>query len=266
MNIKPNIDDPRLTRKIDGLDQDLQTQTIHVIEEKPLTLYLNSQEIVTMMTINDYPEYLAIGYLLNQNMLLKDDKILSIEYEEDIDTIVVRTKRKTNFEKKLKKKTLTSGCAQGTVFGDIMENFEKKKLDDKKKINIEWIYQLSKKINLTPSLYLKAGAIHGCVLCFENSPLIYMEDVGRHNAIDKIAGYMFLKKIKPNDKTFYTTGRLTSEMVIKSVQMEIPIVISRSGFTAWGVDLAKKANLTLIGRARGKKFTVLSGEQRIEKN
>ena len=126
MNIKPNIDDPRLTRKIDGLDQDLQTQTIHVIEEKPLTLYLNSQEIVTMMTINDYPEYLAIGYLLNQNMLLKDDKILSIEYEEDIDTIVVRTKRKTNFEKKLKKKTLTSGCAQGTVFGDIMENFEKK--------------------------------------------------------------------------------------------------------------------------------------------
>ena len=266
MNIKPNIDDPRLTRKIDGLDQDLQTQTIHVIEEKPLTLYLNSQEIVTMMTINDYPEYLAIGYLLNQNMLLKDDKILSIEYEEDIDTIVVRTKRKTNFEKKLKKKTLTSGCAQGTVFGDIMENFEKKKLNDKKKINIEWIYQLSKKINLTPSLYLKAGAIHGCVLCFENSPLIYMEDVGRHNAIDKIAGYMFLKNIKPNDKTFYTTGRLTSEMVIKSVQMEIPIVISRSGFTAWGVDLAKKANLTLIGRARGKKFTVLSGEQRIEKN
>ena len=218
-----------------------------------------------MMTINDYPEYLAVGYLLNQNMLLKNDKILSIEYEEDIDTIVIRTKRKTNFEKKLKKKTLTSGCAQGTAFGDIMESFEQKKLNDKKKLNIQWIYQLSKKINLTPSLYLKAGAIHGCVLCFENSPLIYMEDVGRHNAIDKIAGYMFLKNIKPDDKIFYTTGRLTSEMVIKSVQMEIPIVISRSGFTAWGVDLAKKANLTLIGRARGKKFTVLSGEQRIEK-
>lgn len=265
MNIKPNIDDSRLTRKIDGLDQDLKKQTIDVIEEKPLTLYLNSQEIVTMMTINDYPEYLAVGYLLNQNMLLKNDKILSMEYEEDIDTIVIRTERKTNFEKKLKKKTLTSGCAQGTVFGDIMESFEKKKLNDKKKINIQWIYQLSKKINLTPSLYLKAGAIHGCVLCFENSPLIYMEDVGRHNAIDKIAGYMFLKNIKPDDKIFYTTGRLTSEMVIKSVQMEIPIVISRSGFTAWGVDLAKKANLTLIGRARGKKFTVLSGEQRIEK-
>ena len=134
MNIKPNIDDSRLTRKIDGLDQDLKKQTIDVIEEKPLTLYLNNQEIVTMMTINDYPEYLAVGYLLNQNMLLKNDKILSIEYEEDIDTIVIRTKRKTNFEKKLKKKTLTSGCAQGTAFGDIMESFEQKKLNDKNRI------------------------------------------------------------------------------------------------------------------------------------
>ena len=153
MNIKPNIDDSRLTRKIDGLDQDLKKQTIDVIEEKPLTLYLNNQEIVTMMTINDYPEYLAVGYLLNQNMLLKNDKILSIEYEEDIDTIVIRTKRKTNFEKKLKKKTLTSGCAQGTAFGDIMESFEKKKLNDRKKINIQWIYQLSKKINLRMSIY-----------------------------------------------------------------------------------------------------------------
>ena len=125
-------------------------------------------------------------------------------------------------------------------------------------------YYLSKKINLTPSLYLKAGAIHGCVLCVKNKPLIYMEDVGRHNAIDKIAGYMKVKKISPANKIFYTTGRLTSEMVMKSVQMRIPIVISRSGFTAWGVDLARQANLTLIGRAKGKKFFVLSGEHRIE--
>jgi len=132
------------------------------------------------------------------------------------------------------------------------------------KIKKSWIYDLSKKINLTPSLYLKAGAIHGCVLCLKNKPLIYMEDVGRHNAIDKIAGYMKVKKISPVNKIFYTTGRLTSEMVMKSVQMRIPIVISRSGFTAWGVDLARQANLTLIGRAKGKKFFVLSGEHRIE--
>ena len=147
----------------------------------------------------------------------------------------------------------------------MMENFENIKLDLSKKIKIEWIYQLSKKINLTPSLYLKAGAIHGCVLCKDDNPLIYMEDVGRHNAIDKIAGYMFINKIDANDKIFYTTGRLTSEMVLKSVQMQIPIVISRSGFTAWGVELANKANLTLVGRARGKKFIVLSGKSRFEK-
>tara|TARA_B100001057_G_scaffold500888_1_gene618554 strand:- start:468 stop:1268 length:801 start_codon:yes stop_codon:yes gene_type:complete len=265
MRLKPNINNLKLTRRIKGFDQDLNVTEIDVIEEKPLTLYLNSQEIVTMMTINDYPEYLAVGYLLNQNMLLKSDKILSIDYEHDISTVVVRTKRITNFEKKLKKKTLTSGCAQGTVFGDMMENFENIKLDLSKKIKIEWIYQLSKKINLTPSLYLKAGAIHGCVLCKDDNPLIYMEDVGRHNAIDKIAGYMFINKIDANDKIFYTTGRLTSEMVLKSVQMQIPIVISRSGFTAWGVELANKANLTLVGRARGKKFIVLSGKSRFEK-
>ena len=145
-----------------------------------------------------------------------------------------------------------------------MESFKKIKFNDRSKLKISWLQELSKKINLTPSLYLKAGAIHGCVLCEKNNPLIYMEDVGRHNAIDKIAGYMMLKKISPNNKIFYTTGRLTSEMVIKAVKMKIPIVISRSGFTAWGVELARKANLTLIGRAKGKKFVILSGEKRIE--
>ena len=125
------------------------------------------------------------------------------------------------------------------------------------------IYELSKKITLTPSLYLEAGAIHGCVLCQNNIPLIYMEDVGRHNAVDKIAGYMFKHKINSNNKIFYTTGRLTSEMIIKTVKMGIPILISRSGFTAWGVELARKTNLTLIGRAKGKRYVVLSGYNRV---
>ena len=264
MILKPNINNPKLTRKICGYDQEMKKISLDVVEEQPLTLFLNSQEIVTMMTINDYPEFLAVGYLLNQNMISRDDEITSIEYEDEINVVVVRTKKKSNFEKKLKKKTITSGCAQGTVFGDIMEIFEKKKFKDNQKLKIEWIYELSKSITLTPSIYLKAGAIHGCVLCEKNTPLIYMEDVGRHNAIDKIAGYMFLNKINSHNKIFYTTGRLTSEMVIKSVIMEIPIVISRSGFTVWGVELARKANLTLIGRAKGKKFTILSGETRIE--
>ncbi|MDX1711611.1 MAG: formate dehydrogenase accessory sulfurtransferase FdhD, partial [Rhodovibrionaceae bacterium] len=181
----------------------------------------------------------------------------------DLEVVVVRTARATNYEEKLKKKIRTSGCAQGTVFGDLMENFENVRLDAEARVHTSWLYALTKKINTAPSLYLEAGAIHGCVLCEEDRPLIYMEDVGRHNAVDKIAGYMFRHGITPAGKIFYTTGRLTSEMVIKTVQMGIPILASRSGFTAWGVDLARQANLTLIGRARGKRFIALSGEQRI---
>ena len=130
-------------------------------------------------------------------------------------------------------------------------------------LRTSWLYPLTHKINTTPPLYLEAGAIHGCVLAQEDRPLVYMEDVGRHNAVDKIAGWMFKEKVSPSDKIFYTTGRLTSEMVIKTVRMGIPILISRSGFTAWGVELARKANLTLIGRARGKRFVALAGEDRI---
>tara|TARA_Y100000994_G_scaffold247000_1_gene251455 strand:+ start:30 stop:848 length:819 start_codon:yes stop_codon:yes gene_type:complete len=264
MRIKPNIEDKRLTRKIFGFNELLKRTKLDVIEEKPLSLFLNDQEIVTMMTINDHPKFLALGYLLNQNMINSRTKINKVEYHEDLMTVVVRTKKPVDYQKKLKKKTLTSGCAQGTLFGDIMESFKKIKFKDIPKLKMSWIYELSKKINLMPSLYLKAGAIHGCVLCEKNKPLVYMEDVGRHNAIDKIAGYMFVKKVKPGNKIFYTTGRLTSEMVIKAVKMKIPIVISRSGFTAWGVELARKANLTLIGRAKGKRFIILSGEKRLD--
>ena len=230
--------------------------------ERALTIFLNSQEIVTAMTIGDYPEYLAIGYLLNQHMLLPNDVVTEVDYDEDLAVVVVRTKRKTNYEKKLKKKVQTSGCAQGTVFGDLMEALEDVKLPDAE-LRTSWLYSLTNKINTTPSLYLEAGAIHGCVLAVEDQPLVYMEDVGRHNAVDKIAGWMFKHRVRPDDKIFYTTGRLTSEMVIKTVRMGIPILVSRSGFTAWGVELARKANLTLIGRARGKRFVALAGEERI---
>ncbi len=261
--IMPDPKDPRLTERVTGADQDGNPVETSVTVERPLTLYLNGQEIVTMMSICDYPEYMAIGYLVNQNMLLPDDEITGIDYEEDISTIVVRTARKTDYEEKLKKKTLTSGCAQGTVFGDVMEKFEDVSLPSDTVIKTSWLYTLMKKVNTEPSLYLKAGAIHGCVLAEQDRILLYMEDVGRHNAIDKVAGYMFKHGIGGADKIFYTTGRLTSEMVIKTVQMGIPILASRSGFTAWGVDLARQVGLTLIGRARGKRFLVLSGEDRI---
>ena len=261
--LKPLVNNSKLTNEIIVTDENKKKIKLHSVVERPLTLFLNDQEIVTMMTICDYPKYLAIGYLLNQNMLKKNDKITGVDYDEEISTVVVRTKLKTNYEEKLKKKTLTSGCAQGTVFGDLMEEFENIKLSKTAKIKATWLIKLLKEINTTPSLYLKARAIHGCVLCKKDKAQVYMEDVGRHNAVDKIAGYMFKHSITANDKIFYTTGRLTSEMIIKTVKMRIPILISRNGFTSWGVDLAKKSNLTLIGRTKGSRFLALSGHQRI---
>jgi len=260
--IRPDPADPRLTERVTGIDQTGAKIETSVTVERALTIFLNSQEIVTAMTINDYPEYLALGYLLNQNMLLPDDEVTGIDYDEELAVVVVRTKRKTDYEKKLKKKVQTSGCAQGTVFGDLMEALDDVSLPQCE-LRTSWLYALTQKINTTPSLYLEAGAIHGCVLAQEDRPLVYMEDVGRHNAVDKIAGWMFQEKVPAGDKIFYTTGRLTSEMVIKTVRMGIPILISRSGFTAWGVELARKANLTLVGRARGKRFVALAGEERI---
>jgi FdhD protein len=260
--IRPDPLDPRLTERVKGIDQTGAAIETAVTVERALTIFLNAQEIVTAMTINDHPEYLALGYLLNQNMLKADDIVTGVDYDEELSVVVVRTKRKTNYEKKLKKKVQTSGCAQGTVFGDLMEALENVTLPPAE-LRTSWLYRLTHKINTTPSLYLEAGAIHGCVLAEKDRPLVYMEDVGRHNAVDKIAGWMFKHKVGAADKIFYTTGRLTSEMVIKTVRMGIPILISRSGFTAWGVELARKANLTLIGRARGKRFVALSGMDRV---
>jgi len=264
MTIRPDPDAPGLSTPVSGIDQTGRPVETRVVTERPLTLFLNGQEIVTMMTIGDHPDLLAVGYLVNQNMLRPDDEITAIDHDEDIDVVVVRTARETDFEDKLKKKVRTSGCAQGTIFGDVLDTFEGIRLDEEARLKTSWLGRLTHKINTMPSLYLAAGAIHGCVLCRKDEPLVYMEDVGRHNAVDKIAGWMFLNKVPAGDKIFYTTGRLTSEMVIKTVLMGIPILVSRSGFTAWGVDLARQANLTLIGRARGKRFIALAGHQRIE--
>jgi FdhD protein len=224
--IAPNTEDERLSAPVNGRDHLGQSVEIHVVAEKPLTLFLNRQEIVTLMTIGDYPELLAAGYLLNQGMIRAGGEIGAIDHDPELETVVVRTERPTNFEEKLKKKVRTSGCAQGTVFGDLMDEIEGVELSKAARLKTSWLYALQKKINTAPSLYLKAGAIHGCVLCEEDRPLIYMEDVGRHNAVDKIAGYMALNN-------------------------------------AWGVELARQSGLTLIGRMRGKRFVVLSGEERI---
>jgi FdhD protein len=260
--IRPNPGDTRLTECVKGIDQTGAPVETRVVVERPLTLYLNAREIVTMMTIGDNPRYLALGYLLNQNMLRPGDIVDAVDFDEELDVVVVRTPETTDFEDKLRKRTLTSGCAQGTAFGDLMEAIETVALPPGE-LRTSWLYALAQKINVTPSLYLEAGAIHGCVLCERDRPLVYMEDVGRHNAVDKIAGWMFAEKVSGAGKIFYTTGRLTSEMVIKTVRMGIPILVSRSGFTAWGVELAQKAGLTLVGRVRGKRFVALAGAERI---
>jgi FdhD protein len=260
--IAPEPKDSYLSTKVTGFDQTGKKIEINVVEERPLTIYLNSQEIVTAMTIGDYPKYLAVGYLLNQKMIQKNDKIVNVDFDKELGVVVVRTDHETNFEEKLKKKIQTSGCAVGTVFGDMLEGLNEVYLP-RTKIHTSWMYSLAAKINRTASLYLEAGAIHGTVLCKESCPLVYMEDVGRHNAVDKISGWMFLEKVPSEDKILYTTGRLTSEMVIKAAIMGVPILISRSGFTAWGVKLAQRLDLTLIGRLRGQRFTCLSGRDRL---
>lgn len=260
--VRPNPGDPRLTVSLVGTDHTGAAIETRVPVERSLTLFLNGQEIVTAMTVGDYPEDLAIGYFLNQGMLRPDDVITGIDYDDEIAVVVVRTERKTNYEEKLRKRTQTSGCAQGTAFGDLMDVIEGVRLPAAE-LRTSWLYRLTHAINTMPSLYLEAGAIHGAVLCWRDEPLIYMEDVGRHNAVDKIAGHMHRNGITGADKIFYTTGRLTSEMVIKTVRMGIPILVSRSGFTAWGVELARNAGLTLIGRARGKRFLALSGAERV---
>lgn len=260
--IAPAPDAPGLTRAVQGFDQTGAAQTVSVVEERPLTIFLNSREIVTAMTIGDYPDYLAVGFLKNQGMLQPEDQITGIDYDEDLDTVVVRTATETDYEDKLRKKTRTSGCAVGTVFGDIMDGLEGLRLPQTQ-VRSSWLYALAAQINRTPSLYLEAGAIHGTVLCQADRPLVYMEDVGRHNAVDKIAGWMHLQDVSAEDKILYTTGRLTSEMVIKTALMGIPVLASRSGFTAWGVEIARDIGLTLIGRMRGQRFLCLSGEDRL---
>lgn len=260
MILCPNVADPALTSKISGCDQSGNNVELAVVAERALTIFLNSQEILTVMTIGDYPDYLAVGFLKNQGILRDSDKIIAIDYDSDIETVVVRTEGETLYEKKQQKKIRTSGCAMGTVFGDIYEKFEHVCLP-KTKIKTSWLYALSREIPKIPSLYLSAGAIHGTVLCMKEKPLVYFEDVGRHNAVDKVAGWMRSENILGGDKILYTTGRLTSEMVIKTVMMGIPALVSRSGFTAWAVELARKAGLTLIGRMRGERFVCLAAQE-----
>ena len=240
-----------------------EIQNVSLIDEKIVTIYLNSEEILTVMTICDYPEYLAVGFLYNQNLISSAEDLKEVEFNEELSVVVVRTKNVTPFEINNKKRIKTSGCAMGTVFGEMFDNLVPIVSDNSSAFELNALQNLIKEINQTRSLYLEAGAIHGSVLCDRESILVYMEDVGRHNAVDKISGFIVMEHIDPEDKFLYTTGRLTTEMVLKTVSMRIPLLISRSGFTKSAVKLARQFNLTMVGRFKGNRFMCVSGFDRI---
>ena len=254
------------TSEINVFDEYEKERTFPITGELPLTIYVDKKEIVTLMTLGHYPEALVIGYLRNQGIIDDINQLKSVHVDWSVNTAEVTTNGLdlSSVDNKLKHKVITSGCGQGTTFGGLMDDLKDKRIQ-MKTIKQSTIYHLLKLLHDKNEIYRKSGAVHGCALCDDDKILDFVEDVGRHNAIDKIAGYMMLKKISPNNKIFYTTGRLTSEMVIKAVKMKIPIVISRSGFTAWGVELARKSQITMIGRLRGRTFTILSGSERIKK-
>ena len=264
--LKPDPGDPRLTRRVRGVDESGARIETSVVVERPLTLFLNGQEIVTMMTIGDHPDCLAVGYLINQNMLQPEDEITGIDHDDDLGVMVVRTARKTDFERKLRKKTLTSGCAQGTVFGDMMDGLQSTQLPDARsaRISQSMLRNILEVMRQQDSIHRKAGSVHGCALFRGTEKLMFIEDVGRHNAIDTIAGWMWMNHVQGADKVFYTTGRLTSEMVMKSAQIGVPIIVSRNGVTAMGHEMAKRLGMTLFGRASNRHFICYTGFERFD--
>ncbi len=238
-----------------------KTRETHITGERPLTLYVDKQEIVTLMTLGKHPELLVVGYLYNQGFIKKKDDIKSVQVDWDVESaVVLSSERISSLKKRLEKRTVTSGCGQGTVFGDIMEDLDKIKLKSKP-LRQSSFYRLLKNIREHNEVYKKSGAVHGCALCKDEKIEIFIEDVGRHNATDAIAGYMLLEEIKGSDKLFYTTGRLTSEMVIKVAQMGISILFSRAGITKMGLELSQKLGVTTISRAAGKHFLVYNGAE-----
>ena len=234
--------------------------------EHPLTLYLDKREIVTLMTLGHAPEALAIGYLRNQRLVEGIEQIAAVQVDWETDSVAVTTRGTAGrgLKKKMAKRTVTTGCGQGTVFGDLMEEIDSVKLRDDVSLSDAQIVDLVDKVRKHETIYKQAGAVHGCALAtLAGEILMFVEDVGRHNAVDAIAGFMWLDAIEGSDKLFYTTGRLTSEMVIKCAQMRIPFLVSRSGLTKMGHEIARRVGLTMIGRASGRHYLAFTGRHRL---
>jgi FdhD protein len=272
MKYRPKITHARrpLTFEVDALNERGEQLATPIAGEHPLTLYVDKREIVTLMTLGQAPEALAIGYLRNQRLINSIEEIAEVQVDWDTDAVAVTTRDRSQGEdrkmrKKMKKRTVTTGCGQGTVFGDLMEEIDSIKLRDDVQLAEETLYGLLDAVRQHETIYKSAGAVHGCALAAGPEIINFVEDVGRHNAVDAIAGQMWLDRVDGSDKTFYTTGRLTSEMVIKAAQMRIPFLVSRSGLTQMGYEIANRTGITMIGRAVGKHYLLFTGKHRFVK-
>jgi FdhD protein len=252
------------TYTVDARDETGALVPTPIAGEHPLTLYVDKKELVTIMTLGAAPEALAIGFLRNQRLVESIEEIVSVQVDWEVNAVVVTTRNGlVDLDKKTEKRTATTGCGQGTVFGDLMEDIESIKLDDHMRVEEETLFELLNAVRLHESIYKQAGAVHGCALARGSEILTFVEDVGRHNAVDAIAGWMWLEGVDGADKIFYTTGRLTSEMVIKAAQMRIPVLVSRSGLTKMGHDVASQVGITMIGRAVHKHYLLFTGAHRL---
>jgi len=257
-----------LVHEVEVIDEKGRKKTSHIPGERPLTIYLDKKELVTLMTMGGAPEALVLGYLRNQRLVPSIDMIESIQVDWETESVAVKTNGNTvNIEEKTSRRVVTTGCGQGTVFGGLLDDIDKIRLSETAKIKQSAIYQIVDHIRTRDSIYKQAGSVHACAVfknCGDHAELMhFIEDVGRHNAVDYIAGLMWLNQQAGEDLIFYTTGRLTSEMVIKGAQMGIPFLLSRSGVTAMGLDMANQVRLTLLGRCSGEHYLVYSGVDRI---
>jgi FdhD protein len=252
-----------LTMEVQAVNERGETVSTPIAGEHPLTLYLNRQELVTLMTLGQAPEALAIGYLRNQRLVDSIEDIDAVQVDWDTNAVAITTREAvTGLGERMKKRTVTSGCGQGTVFGSLMEDIESIRLRDDVRLSEETLFALLEAIRSYGAIYKNAGAVHGCALAQGGEILHFVEDVGRHNAVDTIAGQMWLEGVDGSDKIFYTTGRLTSEMVIKAAQMGVPFLVSRSGLTEMGYQIAGKVGITMFGRAVRKHYLLFTGERR----
>jgi FdhD protein len=253
------------TFEVEALNERGEMVPTSIAGEHPLTLYLDKRELVTLMTLGHAPEALAIGFLRNQRLVRSIADIASVQVDWETESVAVTSKKGLeNLDKKTRKRTVTTGCGQGTVYGDLMEEIDSVKLRDDVALEDTDLFVLLENVRKHETIYKQAGAVHGCALATPGGEiLMFVEDVGRHNAVDAIAGFMWLDAIDGSDKLFYTTGRLTSEMVIKCAQMRIPFLVSRSGLTKMGHDIARRVGLTMLGRASGRHYLAFTGQHRL---